>query len=309
VQEEEAGQAELVDQLQLFVEPRLRFTAQLVTVRVAVLERALADVRELHDRRLGAVGEVGIAIAELFRQVEAKPLGELDRTSDGVAVLRETLDDLTGREQHGLVVAAPFGLAPVERAAVANGDEHVLQRRAARMVRVHVSRDEGRHSELLRELAKHSIAARVAALVWALQLDEEAVGAERLCEPRGRVRVADGEAVARTTREADEAFVQLFEQPLVERGVSRWLALLAERPRVRVRGGEQAAEVGVALLRLDEQRHMRPVGERDLRAGDRTNAEVLRRVRELERAVDTVVVGERKRRVAELGRLHRELLR
>jgi hypothetical protein len=53
VQEEEAGQAELVDQLQLFVEPRLRFTAQLVTVRVAVLERALADVRELHDRRLG----------------------------------------------------------------------------------------------------------------------------------------------------------------------------------------------------------------------------------------------------------------
>ena len=39
------------------------------------------------------------------------------------------------------------------------------------------------------------------------------------------------------------------------------------------------------------------------------NAEVLRRVRELERAVDAVVVGERERLVPELGRARRELLR
>ena len=49
--------------------------------------------------------------------------------------------------------------------------------------------------------------------------------------------------------------------------------------------------------------------ERHLRAGDRPHAEVLRRVRELERAVDAVVVGERERRVAELGRAGGELLR
>ena len=49
--------------------------------------------------------------------------------------------------------------------------------------------------------------------------------------------------------------------------------------------------------------------EGQLRAGDRPDAEVLRRVRELERAVDAVVVGERERRVAELRRPRRQLLR
>jgi hypothetical protein len=54
---------------------------------------------------------------------------------------------------------------------------------------------------------------------------------------------------------------------------------------------------------------VRAVGESDLGARDRADAERLRRVRELERAVDAVVVGERERRVAELGRLDDELLR
>ena len=54
---------------------------------------------------------------------------------------------------------------------------------------------------------------------------------------------------------------------------------------------------------------MGSICERDLGACDRAHAEVLRRMRELERAVDAVVVGERKRLVAELGRAGRELLR
>ena len=49
--------------------------------------------------------------------------------------------------------------------------------------------------------------------------------------------------------------------------------------------------------------------ETQLGARDRSDAERLRRVRELQRAVDTVVVGERERLVAELCRLHDELLR
>src|SRR5262249_21876479 len=99
VQEEEAGEAELVDQLQLLLEPCLRFTTQLVALRVALLERALTDVRELHDRRLGAVGEVRVAVAELLRQVEPQPFGQLDRTGDGGTVLGEAVDDLPGSEQ------------------------------------------------------------------------------------------------------------------------------------------------------------------------------------------------------------------
>ena len=86
------------------------------------------------------------------------------------------------------------------------------------------------------------------------------------------------------------------------------LTLAAGQPRARVRVGEDAAEIRVALLRLAEQGDM-GAADRHFGAGDRPHAEVLRGVRELERPVDAVVVGERQRLVAELGRARRELLR
>ena len=49
--------------------------------------------------------------------------------------------------------------------------------------------------------------------------------------------------------------------------------------------------------------------ERDLGAGDRPQSECLRRMRELERPEDAVVVGQRERLVAELGGARGELLR
>src|SRR4029079_18200640 len=102
---------------------------------------------ELDDRRLRAVGEVGIAVAELLGQVETESFGKLDGARDSRAILREALDELRRSEQHTLVVASPFGLAAVERAAVANGDEDVLERRTALMVGVDVARDERRDAE------------------------------------------------------------------------------------------------------------------------------------------------------------------
>ena len=205
------------------------------------------------------------------------------------------------------MVAAPLPLAALERGAAADGDEHVLERGAATVVRVDVSRRDRLDAERGGELAQLRVAARVAALVRALQLDVEAVAAEGAREPRRRVRVADGEPVARAAGEADEPLVQLLEQRLVE---PRRQRLAVRRvARVRVRRGQQPAEVRVAARALHEQRHVRLVRERDLRPGDRPHAEVLRRVRELERAVDAVVVGERERLVAELGRAGRELLR
>ena len=71
---------------------------------------------------------------------------------------------------------------------------------------------------------------------------------------------------------------------------------------------EKPAEVRVAARVLDEQRDVSAALERHLRPGDRPHAERLRRVRELERAEDPVVVGEGERLVAELGRAQRELL-
>ena len=75
-----------------------------------------------------------------------------------------------------------------------------------------------------------------------------------------------------------------------------------------MRAGEEPAEVGVAPFVLDEERQVRAVGERDLGAGDRAEPDRLGGMRELERPVDAVVVGERERLVAELGGARGELL-
>ena len=73
-------------------------------------------------------------------------------------------------------------------------------------------------------------------------------------------------------------------------------------------GGEQTAEIRVTRGRLDEQRHVGAADERYLGAGDRADADELRRMGELERAVDAVMVGQRERLVAELGRAQSQLL-
>src|ERR1022692_989634 len=104
-------------------------------------------------------------------------------------------------------------------------------------------------------MAQRGVAARVAALVRTLQLDEEVVAAEDSGEPRRRVRVADGEPVPGAAGEADEPLVQLLEQRRVERGRQRLATLL--RTRSRMCRGEEPAEVRVPLLRLDEQRDVR----------------------------------------------------
>src|SRR5207248_5649034 len=112
VQQEETREPELVDQLQLFVEPRSRLSSQQsVTWGVAKLERAIADVRELDDRRLGTVGEIGIAIAELLRQVEREPGRELCGPGNRVAIVGKALDGFRRCEQDALVVAAALEFA------------------------------------------------------------------------------------------------------------------------------------------------------------------------------------------------------
>src|SRR4029079_6108855 len=73
-------------------------------------------------------------------------------------------------------------------------------------------------------------------------------------------------------------------------------------------GGENPAEVRVALPALAEQGDVPATFDRHLGAGDRPDAGVLRGVRELEGAVDAVVVGKGERRGAELPRAGDELL-
>ena len=79
-----------------------------------------------------------------------------------------------------------------------------------------------------------------------------------------------------------------------------------------VRGREQLREIGVARARLGEQRDVEGavfVGDRQLASGDGPQAERLGGVRELERAAEVVVIGQRERLVAELVRTGDKFLR
>ena len=204
------------------------------------------------------------------------------------------------------MIAAPLALGAFEGGAVADRDHRILERSTARVVRMRIAGGNRLHAQRLGKLTQLRVPTRVASLVRALELDEEPVAAEGAGELGGRVRVTNREPVARAAGEADEPLVQLGQECGIERRRQQ-LALL--RPSSGVGRGQQAAEVRVPTLALDEQGHVRSAAQRHLRAGDRPHAERLRRVRELERAVDAVVVGESKRLVPELGRPRRQLLR
>src|SRR5205823_4667109 len=64
VEQEEAGEPELVDQRKLFFQPGANVLLAAVQSRIALAEGALADGAQLHDRGLDTVGEVGIAVTE-----------------------------------------------------------------------------------------------------------------------------------------------------------------------------------------------------------------------------------------------------
>ena len=172
----------------------------------------MADRGELADRRLGAVREVRVAIAELLGEVELEPLCERGAPLRGGAVEGEALEHLLGRAQVALAVPAPLGLAALERGAAADRDEDVLQQRASRMVRVDVAGRDRLDTEVLGEIAQEAESPRVAPLERTLELDVEALATECACETCGRVRVEQAEAAARAAGEADEALVQLGDE-------------------------------------------------------------------------------------------------
>ena len=152
-------------------------------------------------------------------------------------------------------------------------------------------------------------AAHVSALERALELDVEALAAERAGEPSGSVRIEEPETAPCAAREADEPLAQLGDEILRHGGRQRLPILATHSPGAGVRSGEQKTEVGVPAARLHQQRDVRAAVEGDLGTRDRPHAEERRCVRELERAVDAVVVGERERLVPELGGPRGELLR
>ena len=220
----------------------------------------------------------------------------------------EALEHLLRGAQVALAVSPPLGLAALERGAAADRDKDVLQQRAPRVVRMDVSGRDRLDVEVLGEVAQEPEPPCVTTLVGTLELDAEALAAERSGQARSGVRIEQPETSTCTPGEADETVVRLRDR-LERDGWRQRLAVLPSgTPRPRMRGRQEPTEVRVPAARLDEQRDVRSAVERDLGTRDRPDAERLRGVRELERPVDAVVIRECERLVPELGGARGDLL-
>ena len=174
---------------------------------VAPLQLERADLRQL------GVGHrvVGrrVAIAEVLGEVEAQPLGQLDRLARRLGQVAEQERHLARALEHVLAVAAPLGLAGLEREVRADGDQRVLQRAPPPVVHVHVVRGDRPQPEEARALEQAPVAGAVAAPERPLQLDAQAGPAEGLVEhpaalQRDPLVGVHERAVARAARQADE---------------------------------------------------------------------------------------------------------
>ena len=302
VQQEEAGQAEAVDDAQLLLQARLGLLVMRAAARVALVEARLADLGQRAAR--GAILRAGIAVAEVAREVEGQRRGEAPRLGDGVGVVGEAGRHRLRGGEHVRVVAAPQRLGGVERRVLADRHEGVLQVGAVARVRVDVAGGDRRDAEPLGEPRQPAVERAVVARQRALQLDAEGVAAEGSQQAAHRRLVAH--AAARAAAEADEAGGVLGD--VVQRDGGLGAVALRSVTRVRMGAGQQPAEVAPTGRVADEQREMALVVQRDLRPVDRPQPQRLRRLRELHRPRQRVVVGQRQRPVPPADRRRDELL-
>ena len=159
-----------------------------------------------------------------------------------------------------------------------------------------------------------------------LELDERVVRAEQVLQALRRVvRGVDSVAIDQPTDLARAAAAQHDQSDGVSSEVRwierRWPRVVRRqvrrgglpRPGALVGQGDQAAQVGVALLALGEQRQVdgsavfvdQAVRQGQLDADDRLHASHGARLGELHRTVQPVMVGNGERAIAEIRRARR----
>ena len=327
VQQEEARQPELGDEAQLLLQARGGLDAQPRAHRVARVEAPVAD---LGQRAIGArVLRAGVAVAEVAGEVEAQGGGQALGLGDRLGMVGEARGHGLRRGEDVGVVAAAQRLGGVERGVLADGHEGVLQPRALGRVGMDVARGHAGDAEAGASAARPRLSAR--SWRWngrcsstrkasrpKARSSRRMVGSSRTpwrAQPLRQTSpsamgldVLEGERGSPTTREVRVA------EPRTRRGPSRratgrseaytrvWAwARVSSRQRLRPPAGvaHEQREVAAAVV----GRLRRPVGHRHLGAVDGAQApQVARRLRELHRARDRVVVGEGQRRVAALQR-------
>ena len=256
VEEEEAGEAEGADRLQLLFQARFGLFA-VARAGVASRQQCPAGLGQLAiDPGLLFAG---VAVAEPGVEVELEPLGEAQGLGDGGGVLGEALRHRLRRGEGRAAITAPLRLGLLQRHPQPDCDERVLQAHALpTCVRVHIAGGNAGHAEALREPRKPAVATAIAAPVGPLQLDPEAVPPEGTEQPLGGLRSCrrapplpsggkhSGASAPRETDQPPGVFLELLQaHPRLSGTPLRAVA------RVGVRSREQPAEVAVAGGVLD----------------------------------------------------------
>ena len=320
IDKEEAAQLLPLDDAQLVRQTRLR-ARLLGAAGVAVAQARPADRRQLLVRAAPVLqGGRRQRVAHVLREVERAAPRDAHRVGGGVGVVAgEALGLQRRRAQEELRVGTALAVALVQRQAVLDRDQHVLQAVPVALVVVHVARAHHPHARRRRQTHERAVARAVVEHQVVLQLDEDVVRAEPLdqaLEFGGRVAQPAGLGQA---GDAARATAAKHDQPLAVRrqlldgqaGVqpSRLFARVALLLQAERQAGE-AAEVGVAALILGQQgevgsqrqgggvavrRRIGRMGQRQLQARDGAQPRLLGRAGELHGAEHAVVVGERQR--------------
>ncbi len=180
VNEKKARQAVVLHQPQLFGEPRLGVGPVYATRGVALVHPSPAQLRQ-RARRGRAIGafEVGEAVTQVAREIEGPAaLGEGLRSGDSIGTVSEQRSGFGRRAQVKFAVGAAHGVRRVERGAVADRDQHILQAVPIAAVVMHVARRHDAEPRARGEVGERAGAGEVAAHVVALQLDIKPLGAE-----------------------------------------------------------------------------------------------------------------------------------
>ncbi len=305
VQQEEPGQPQRVDDPELLHQTALRLRPDIgKRLLVALLEPRAAQLRELVHRR--GILRARIPVAEVRAQIEAQALAQAGRLCDRLRILGKAGRHLRGRRQHMAEVPAPLRLRAVQRRMQPHRHERVLQRRPGARVGVDVAGDDARHPDAPREHLQAAVARAVVTQQGPLQLEAQTLGAEGLAQPAQCPLVVD--AMPGATREAHQP-VRVLEHRLQRRGRLRGRRAGTSLARVRVRARENATQVRPPPGVLHEQRDVATVLEVELRPVQGAQTQCLGGDRELHRARDRVVIGQRERVIAELERPRHQLVR
>ncbi len=192
---------------------------------------------------------------------------------------------------------------------MADGDHDVIQAMQASRVVEHATRRHDGKLHVVRDIQQCPRRGEISTHTVALNLHEKPLlpedGLAVLREPAGgieplRLEGSRQQPIAAGAGENDQPVVTRFERGERQSRIEPLGAQVGLR--------QQATEIRVALRSLRKQHDMTAITECDFGAGDRLHAERLRGVRECERAVDAVAVGEGDGGVSEPMRFSEELV-